>query len=173
MLKILKTYFRDHQKTNDTFPEEAEVKPEDIIPDDCCYCSSGLNCGEAKMDRCIDFQEGFIDGVHMTDEQLKNIPTDVISLNLDGANITDEGISNLPFLHCIKSLNLSSTMITDKSIELISKFITIEKLWIDNVNLSGEYKLEPFKSLNFISFGGNAESEQHDYLSDNLGFRRT
>lgn len=121
----------------------------------------------------MDIQEGFIDGTHMTDEQLINVPADVISLSLEGANITDEGISNLPFLHCIKNLNLNSTMITDKSIELISKFITIERLWIDNVNLSGEYTLEPFINLNFISFGGSGESEKYDYLSDNLGFRRT
>jgi hypothetical protein len=117
--------------------------------------------------------EYFIDGSNMSDEDLKNIPTSVTSLYLEGAKITDTGISNLPFLHRIKSLNLSSTMITDKSIELISKFITIERLWIDNVNLSGEYTLEPFKNLNFISFGGIGESEKYDYLSDNLGFKRT
>jgi len=117
--------------------------------------------------------EYVIDGSNMSDEDLKIIPINVTSLNLEGAKITDVGISNLPFLHCIKSLNLSSTMITAKSIECISKFITIEKLWIDNVNLSGEYTLEPFKNLNLISFGGNNESEKHNYLSDNLGFRHT
>jgi len=101
----------------------------------------------------------------MSDEDLKSIPANVISLSLEGAKVTDKGISNLPFLYRIKSLNLSSTLITGKSIELISKFITIEKLWIDNVNLSEEYTLEPFKNLNFISFSGNSESEKHDYLA--------
>jgi len=115
-------------------------------------------------DECV------IDGSNMSDEDLKNIPIDVTSLHLEGAKITDIGISNLPFLHRINSLNLNSTMITDKSIELISTFITLEKLWIENVNLSGHYTLEPFKNLNFISFGSNGKSEKHDYLSDNLGF---
>jgi hypothetical protein len=173
MIIRFNSLFAVHQKKKDILSEKSKVRPEDIIPADCCCCSSALNCSRVKMDRDIDFLEGFIDGTHMTDEQLKNVPADVISLSLDGANITDKGIYNLPFLYRIKSLNLSSTMITDKSIELISKFITIEKLWIDNVNLSGEYTLEPFKNLNFISFGGNGESEKHDYLSDNLGFRRT
>lgn len=117
--------------------------------------------------------ECVINGSNMLDEDLKNIPADVISLSLEGSKITDKGISNLPFLHCIKSLNLNSTMITDKSIKIISKFTTLEKLCIDNVNLSGEYPLEAFKNLNFISFVGNASPEWDDFLCGNLGLRRT
>jgi len=49
MFRKLKSYFRNHQKTNDTVPEKAEVKPEDIIPNYCCCCSSGLNCGGVKL----------------------------------------------------------------------------------------------------------------------------
>jgi hypothetical protein len=114
-----------------------------------------------------------IDGSGMSDADLKGIPSNVTSLSLDGAKITDKGISNLPFLHSIKSLNLNSTLITDKSIEIICKFITLENLWLDNVNLSNEYTLEPLTNLNFLSFGGDGKADNIDYLKGNLGFRRT
>jgi len=171
MLNKLKNFFVALQKNNDTLPEEAEISPEDITPDDCF--SSALNFESVKLHGCMDVQEGFIDGSHMTDEQLKYIPSDVISLYLEGANITDEGISTLPFLHNIKSLNLNSTLITDESIRAISKFITLEKLWIEDTKVSNNYVIDPLINLNFIAFGGNGESETHDYLSGNLGVIRT
>jgi hypothetical protein len=49
MFKILKSLFAVHKKEGVILPEEAEVKPEDIIPDYCMCCSSGINCRGVKL----------------------------------------------------------------------------------------------------------------------------
>ncbi|TWX64595.1 hypothetical protein ESZ36_20080 [Colwellia demingiae] len=112
----------------------------------------------------------------MSDDDLKNIPADVISLSLDSEKITDKGISNLPFLYCIKSLNLESTQITNESIKVICKFTTLEKLWLNHASKKGEYEfndLTDLTDLNFVSLAGTGESIEIDHLSGNLGSIRT
>ena len=48
MFKILKSLFAVHEKESVILPEEAEVKPEDIIPDDFCLCCTpGIKCIKA------------------------------------------------------------------------------------------------------------------------------
>ncbi len=106
----------------------------------------------------------------MSDEQLKSIPADVVSLNFEGAEITDKGISNLPFLHRIKSLNVSSTLITEKSIKVITTFTTLESLHIENINSNDDYSLDPLVNLSFIILG-DITSDYVDYLPNNMGFR--
>ena len=80
----------------------------------------------------------YIDGTDMSNEQMRYIPDEVISLSLNGAPITDKGISNLPFLHSIKSLNVSHTLITEKSLIVIATFTTLEKLWMSNIKSSDD-----------------------------------
>jgi hypothetical protein len=108
-------------------------------------------------------QEGFIDGTNMSDEQLKSIPANVASLNFEGAKITNKGISNLPFLHSIKSLNVSNTLITEKSLKVIATFTTLEKLWMSNIKSNDDYSLDTLVNLSFLDFG-NSETEFVDYL---------
>ncbi|MBA6256764.1 MULTISPECIES: hypothetical protein [unclassified Colwellia] len=48
MFKILKILFAVHEKESVILPEEAEVKPEDIIPNDFCLCCTpGIKCIKA------------------------------------------------------------------------------------------------------------------------------
>ena len=115
------------------------------------------------MESYMDIKKDHIDGTDILNEQLKSIPVDVVSLNFEGAEITDKGISNLPFLHCIKSLNVSNTLITEKSLKVIATFTTLEKLWMSNIKSNDVYSLDTLINLNFLDFG-NSETEFIDYL---------
>jgi hypothetical protein len=104
----------------------------------------------------MDMKESFIDGTNMSDEQLKGIPAGIVNLNFEGAKITDKGISNIPFLHNIKSLNVSNTLITEKSLKVIATFTTIENLWMNDIKLNGDYSLDTLVNLSFLAFGDHA-----------------
>lgn len=103
----------------------------------------------------------------MSDEQMRYIPANVVSLNLEGAKITNKGISNLPFLHSIKSLNVSNTLITEKSLKVITTFTTLEKLWMSNIKSNDDYSLDTLVNLSFLDFGDH-DSDFVDYLQDDF-----
>ena len=94
---------------------------------------------------------------------MRYIPASVVSLNLEGAKITNKGISNLPFLHSIKSLNVSNTLITKKSLKVIATFTTLEKLWMSNIKSNDDYSLGTLVNLSFLDFG-NHDSDFVDCL---------
>lgn len=112
----------------------------------------------------MNIETDILDATNMSDEQLKSIPANVVSLNLEGSEITDKGISNLPFLHSIKSLNVSNTLITEKSLRVIATFTTLEKLWMSNINSNDDYSLNTLVNLSFLDFGDH-DLEVVDYLS--------
>ncbi len=111
----------------------------------------------------MNIETDILDVTNISDEQLKSIPASVVSLNLEGSEITDKGISNLPFLHCIKSLNVSNTLITEKSLKVIATFTTLEKLWISNIKSNDDYSLDTLINLNFLDFGDH-DSDFVEYL---------
>jgi len=111
----------------------------------------------------MNIETDFLDVTNISDEHLKSIPANVVSLNLEGAAITDKGISNLPFLHSIKSLNVSHTLITEKSIKVIATFTTLENLWVSNIKSNDDYSLDTLVNLSFLAFGDH-DPEFIDYL---------
>lgn len=98
--------------------------------------------------------DGYFDATELDDCELLKVPSNVISLSFENSPITDAGISNLPFLDKVRCIDLDSTLITDKSMEVITQFKTLEELWIEDIKITdrGFKLLASLPRLKYVSF---------------------
>ena len=116
-------------------------------------------------------EDGYFDASELDDCDLSKIPNDVISLSLENAQITDIGISSLPFLSKVRCIDLDSTLITDKSMEIITQFKTLEELWIEDLKITdyGFKLLALLPNLKYVSFWDTEVSDEaYNYVKNKL-----
>ena len=99
-------------------------------------------------------EPGFFDATGFCDRDLISVPEDTVCLSLENANISDEGISNLPTMTKLRCIDLDSTGITDRSMEVISRFGSLEEVWIEGARITdvGFKKFTLLPKLRYISF---------------------
>ncbi len=116
-------------------------------------------------------EDGYFDASELSDSEMSKIPENVISLSLENSQITDAGISNLPFLNRVRCIDLDSTLITDKSMEIITQFKTLEELWIEDLKISdyGFKLLASLPNLKYVSFWDTEiTDEAYNFVKDKL-----
>lgn len=116
-------------------------------------------------------QAGYFDATKFGDSDLLKVPNDVVSLSLENAAITDVGVSNLPFLYKVRCIDLDSTLITDKSMEVITQFKTLEELWIEDVKITdhGFKLLALLPKLKYVSLWDTEVSDEaYYYVKESL-----
>ncbi|KZN57975.1 hypothetical protein N473_26485 [Pseudoalteromonas luteoviolacea CPMOR-1] len=116
-------------------------------------------------------EDGYFDATQLEDCDLSKVPSDVVSLSLENAPITDDGISNLPFLFKVRCIDLDSTLITDKSLEIISQFKTLEELWIEDLKITdkGFKLLALLPNLKYVSLWDTEVSDDaYNYVKAKL-----
>lgn len=99
---------------------------------------------------------------------LSEVPPDTLCLTLENSTLDDTSLGLLPSLPSIRCLDLDSTNVTDLAAAFISRFSTLEELWIEDTGFTDSGILELVRKLPKLRYISAFDCDLTDELLDRV-----